>query len=343
MNEVFISYKREDESRVGRLVKALQDAGLSVWWDRGLPGGESWRSQIQGALDAAKCVVVVWTHESVSAQGDFVRDEAGQAKRRGVLVPVLMDKVSPPLGFGEIQAIDLTHWNGSAGDPFFDDLRAAVTAKIEGRPAPPAKGPTKRLMRRLAYSGATSVVLGGLAIAFNLFNAQDQLCGLPLFQPQLSDACGAIGLGHRPSRIERNAWESRERGSCAALRAHVERFPEGAYRRSAADLLQARQVSQTEIWTRGTRRLVLFVGQGSGVSIDESAARSAAMSRAQAAADRLCTAFAATTSFRFVSATAEPQLWNCERAKYGVACGFEGQAVCLVDERRIQEMETCGG
>ena len=36
MNEVFISYKREDEPRVGRLVRALEDAGFSVWWDRGL-------------------------------------------------------------------------------------------------------------------------------------------------------------------------------------------------------------------------------------------------------------------------------------------------------------------
>ena len=61
MNEVFVSYKREDEPRVGRLVRALEDAGFSVWWDRGLGGGESWRAQIQTALDAAKCVLVVWT------------------------------------------------------------------------------------------------------------------------------------------------------------------------------------------------------------------------------------------------------------------------------------------
>ncbi|TKB89735.1 MAG: hypothetical protein E8D41_14195 [Nitrospira sp.] len=29
MNEVFISYKREDETRVGRLVQVLESAGLS--------------------------------------------------------------------------------------------------------------------------------------------------------------------------------------------------------------------------------------------------------------------------------------------------------------------------
>ena len=84
MSEIFVSYKREDETRVGSVVRALEGAGLSVWWDRGLPGGESWRSQIQNALDTAKCVIVVWTHQSVGPSGDFVRDEAGCAKRRNV-------------------------------------------------------------------------------------------------------------------------------------------------------------------------------------------------------------------------------------------------------------------
>jgi hypothetical protein len=79
MSEIFISYKREDEARVGRLVKALQGAGfLSIWWDRGLAGGENWRSQIENELAAARCVIVVWTHQSGGPAGDFVRDEAGR-------------------------------------------------------------------------------------------------------------------------------------------------------------------------------------------------------------------------------------------------------------------------
>jgi hypothetical protein len=85
-------------------------------------------------------VIVVWTRESVGPAGDFVRDEARRAKGRGVLVPVKLDKIDPPLGFGEIQAIDLTHWKGSSRDPFFQDLVAAVTAKLEGRPVPPGEG-----------------------------------------------------------------------------------------------------------------------------------------------------------------------------------------------------------
>jgi hypothetical protein len=343
MTDVFLSYKREDAVRVMRLVRALEATGLSVWWDRGLAGGENWREQIQAALDAARCVIVVWTHDSVGPEGDFVRDEAGQAKRRGKLVPVRLDRVDPPLGFGELQAIDLMGWKGSLRDPFFEDLRSAVDAKLEGRAVPPAKGPMKRLMRRLTYSGfASAIGLGAVVVGFNLLSAQDKLCGAPLLQPQISDLCGTLGLGHRPTTAERIAWASREPGSCAALRAHIERFPEGAYRAVAADLLAARRVTQTEIWTPTVRRLVLFVGQDDVAHSSEPAAQAAALGRARMSAERLCKSFVATTSYRLTSAKPIVQMWNCSRASTSVLCGLEGEALCEVEERRVQDIEECG-
>jgi hypothetical protein len=342
MNEVFVSYKREDEPAVGRLVRALEHAKFSVWWDRGLIGGESWRAQIQGALDAAKCVIVVWTRESVGPAGDFVRDEAGEAKRRGVLVPVTLERVAPPLGFGEIQAIDLTHWKGKTRDPFFQDLCAAVTAKLEGRAVPPAKGPKKRLMRRLTLGSVASAIVVGLVLAFNLFSTQDQACGAPLFQPQISDICGALGLGNRPTKTERIAWEGRKPGSCEALRAHIERFPEGAYRGNAADMLAARRISKEESWIPNMRRLTLFASEDAKPSKSKVDAQEEALARAQNVAERLCKSFAATTSFRLMSARPIAHNWSCSPSPGGVVCGFEGEAVCELAERRIQETETCG-
>ena len=79
MTDIFLSCKREDEGRVALLVRALEGAGLSVWWDRALPGGEDWRSRIQAALDAAKIVIVCWSRASVGPEGGFVRDEAARA------------------------------------------------------------------------------------------------------------------------------------------------------------------------------------------------------------------------------------------------------------------------
>jgi len=58
MTDVFISYKREDEARVAPIVEGLRAAGLSVWWDRDISGGEAWRQSISEQLEAARCVIV---------------------------------------------------------------------------------------------------------------------------------------------------------------------------------------------------------------------------------------------------------------------------------------------
>src|SRR5687768_6242832 len=280
MSDVFVSFKREDEARVGQLVRALERSGLSTWWDQGLVGGANWRQEIHAALERAKCVIVVWTEGSVGLAGDFVREEAAHAKRRGILVPVRFDAVEPPLGFGEIQAIDLTRWRGGRRDPFFADLTSAVRAKLEGRPAPAAKAPMRRLVRRLAYGGAsTAVMFSTMTIGFNLFDAQNRACAIPFMQPQISDACGAVGLGRRPTSGERLAWEQREPASCAALRTHIERFPEGIYREAAADMLSAVRVTRTERWTPGVRRLRMFVGQSDVPSATRAAAEAASLVR----------------------------------------------------------------
>ena len=91
---------------MGRLVRALQNEGFDIWWDRLLPGGESWRAEIAQALEHAKCTVVVWTHASTGPASQFVSEEASRALKTNRLVPVVFDKVTPPLGFGEIQTID---------------------------------------------------------------------------------------------------------------------------------------------------------------------------------------------------------------------------------------------
>jgi hypothetical protein len=343
VTDVFISYKREDEVRVGRLAMALEKAGLSVWWDRGLPGGESWRTNITNALAEARCVVVVWSHGSVGVEGAFVRDEAGRAMGRGILVPVMIDAVAPPLGFGELQAIDLTHWRGGQGDPFFQDLVGVIRAKLENAPTPMPKGPATRLARRLVYGASSSACLAAVAaLAFNAFGVATNICTIPGVQPGLSDTCGAAGLGGRPSKRERLAWAALPAGSCQALRDHVARFPGGAYRREAADLLTARRVTTQDIWTPSTRSLALFQPASVQGSPDEAAAHAKALGEAQTQADNLCRGFAAATSFRFRVATPRPASWSCEKGGGGTVCGFQGMVACQLNEKASVERETCG-
>jgi len=71
MTDVFISYAREDGGRVTELVSALERQGWSVFWDRRIPSGETWRSYIGKALDDARCVIVAWSPHSVNVALDI--------------------------------------------------------------------------------------------------------------------------------------------------------------------------------------------------------------------------------------------------------------------------------
>ena len=143
MADVFVSYKKSDADRVRPLVQHLRDAGLDVWWDEGIQPSTSWRAEIAKQLNAAKCVVAVWTKDSVDPeQGGWVMEEAAQGQARKVLAPVRLDMVAPPLGFGETQYADLAAWSGKAEDPRFQHFLAIVAAIAKSEPIPVAPRPT---------------------------------------------------------------------------------------------------------------------------------------------------------------------------------------------------------
>lgn len=143
MADVFISYKKSDADRVRPLVDNLRAAGLDVWWDEGIQPSTSWRAEIARELNAAKCVIAVWTQDSVDPeQGQWVMEEATHALNRRVLAPVRLDLVSPPLGFGEVQYADLAAWSGGADDPRFQHFLGIVQAIVRSQPIPQAPRPT---------------------------------------------------------------------------------------------------------------------------------------------------------------------------------------------------------
>lgn len=158
MSDVFVSYKAEDRVRVASLVQALEAEGLSVWWDMQIAAGSEWREDIQKELDAARCVIVVWSKRSIGAEGRFVRDEANRAQRRGTYLPVLIDNIEPPLGFGELHAISLQGWKGDRSGRRFGELMRAVRAVMAGKaPRNIAPGETSGTSRRTAIiSGAAA-------------------------------------------------------------------------------------------------------------------------------------------------------------------------------------------
>jgi serine/threonine-protein kinase len=156
VTDLFLSYKAEDRSRVAPLVQALENDGLSVWWDEHIGGGDEWRDTILRHLETARAVVVVWSRRSVGPNGQFVRDEATRALKRGVYVPVRIDKVDPPLGFGETQAFDLQGWKGDRSDPRYQATLATLRKRLGIK-----SGTAKRSAEPAAGVSRRTVVIGG--------------------------------------------------------------------------------------------------------------------------------------------------------------------------------------
>lgn len=121
MSDIFISYARADKDRAELLAEAFSRQGWSVWWDREIPPGKSFDETIENALNSARCVIVLWSKDSVSSR--WVKTEAAEGAARGILVPVLIDKVRIPLEFKRIEAADLFDWRGDSPHSEFDLIK----------------------------------------------------------------------------------------------------------------------------------------------------------------------------------------------------------------------------
>ncbi|HUK83229.1 MAG TPA: TIR domain-containing protein [Verrucomicrobiae bacterium] len=130
MADIFLSYASEDRERVAALVEAFERQGWSVWWDRNIDAGQHFDSVIEEQIQAARCVVVVWTRRSIDA--DWVRSEALEAMERKILVPVRLDDVRPPMAFRRIQTVDLVGWPERRDPEAYKRLIGGIAAFIMG-------------------------------------------------------------------------------------------------------------------------------------------------------------------------------------------------------------------
>lgn len=165
---VFLSYSRGDQKRALQVIAALEAAGIKVWWDGLLEGGDTFLPTTEAALNSADAVVVLWS--KISVDSHWVRDEATSGRDRRALVPLSLDGSMPPLGFRQFQVIDISGWRGKADAP---DIAAVVRAvqALAGRegqpPLPRAALPAKALTRRgLVIGGGSFAIaaIGGAAL-----------------------------------------------------------------------------------------------------------------------------------------------------------------------------------
>ena len=161
-NDIFVSYASEDRARVAPLVQRLERFGFSVWWDRDIAHGQNYHLTIEAALDQAKCVVVVWTRDSV--RSEWVLNEASAARKRNVLLPVTLDEVEPPLEFRHLQTADLRDENANRGAEY-RKLENSVAQLVNA--APRAAGSAASASVRPQRSLHTRVfALGMLLLGF---------------------------------------------------------------------------------------------------------------------------------------------------------------------------------
>lgn len=334
VSDVFISYKHEDGPRIALLQSALERVGLDVWWDKKIPAAERWRSRILAELESAKCVLVAWSEASTGSAADFVMDEANRAKKRGTLLQVRIDDVELPLGFGELQALDLIRWEGDDSNPGFQEVVAAARARVEGRPIRPPLD--RRVRRRAVWAGGSSIFLATAILIASQSGVQRIACKVP----GLREVCGEMGLGGVPSRTEEALWLGRRSGDCDALRSFLRTSPRGVYAKEAQARLAGAKIEAKETWTEEERRLPLVVPSGLRAFPTRQAAQDDAIARAPKEAQEPCLGFN-QGEFRLRSVRGVPTTWECSERLGGHFCGFNGEAVCEVQVRHLAQVETC--
>ncbi|HEY6284761.1 MAG TPA: toll/interleukin-1 receptor domain-containing protein [Ktedonobacteraceae bacterium] len=77
---VFVSYSRDDEVFLQRLVADLQAHGIMVWIDKsGIPPGTSdWEDALRAAISTSQAVILIASPKS--RKSNYVRDELSLAK-----------------------------------------------------------------------------------------------------------------------------------------------------------------------------------------------------------------------------------------------------------------------
>ena len=131
MTDLFISYARGDRPIADRLAKAFEKLHWTVWWDRELVVGEIFDKHIKEALKKARCVIVLWSSNSVSS--DWVKKEALFGAKHGKLIPVLLEDVEIPKRLRRIHAARMIGWKGSSDDSKFKDLVKILQSRFGRR------------------------------------------------------------------------------------------------------------------------------------------------------------------------------------------------------------------
>lgn len=346
MADIFISYKKEDAGRVIRIVEGLRAEGFSVWWDHGISPGAQWDQTIQNELNAAKAVIAIWSKDSVGAP--WVKEEAAVGKSRGILLPIRIDDVAPPLGFSLIQMGDLVGWDGDQNNAHWKLVLDALRAVIRGETPQGLEAPPRRRAGLPAWAFALVLLalLGAAGVvAFTYLNQPP---------PQVADASpqapAPAGAQTPPptgvaSATEQAAWDqATDAKTRQAFQSYLVAYPNGAFAQRARDVLLTCRTENRETWTEQRTGQIL---RGVNAELAPTQAGACAIARRVANEnwDRTCRAMSANNpaNARNTRTSSIEAACDCRETPGGWYCLTDPSFTCTWEMRSEQPSEICGG
>ena len=162
MADVFISYDSADRAVAATIASGLVSGGFSVWWDRHIQAGVKFNKEIDRQIDIARAVIVLWS--GASKDSDWVHDEAQVARDANKLVPIRIDGTLPPLGFRQVQSLDMHDWNG---DPAADSFEALLVAlrRLSGHATETPESAPRQGSYRVPRNAKKHWLIAGAAMA----------------------------------------------------------------------------------------------------------------------------------------------------------------------------------
>jgi|GEM_PF-1641041 len=178
MVDVFVSYKREDRPRVDQLVGVLNDLDIKTWHDASLRAGDEWQDQILRVASAARCLIVCWTE--AAERSIWVQREMAIGRGRGVLVPALFSRCTPPTGLEAVHWADLSAWTGQLDHAglrqLIDGVDRVLGMRLSAKLEEQAGGRNPEVVAKLRALLVTRARTHASPISY--LEAHEHVCGL---------------------------------------------------------------------------------------------------------------------------------------------------------------------
>jgi TolB-like protein len=96
--EIFISYRRADESWARLLHAQLKAEGVDAWYDAQVGAGQDWRTATARALESSRVFVLLFTRAAAQSD-DIAKELAAATFSRKLIVPVRIEDIQPSGAF----------------------------------------------------------------------------------------------------------------------------------------------------------------------------------------------------------------------------------------------------